>query len=121
MIEHHRMVVTQVLDVLRRHRLYLKAKCSFECSTVEYLGLVLSEGRVEMDPVKITGIWDWLTPKNITEVQSSVGFVNFYHRFIPDFSHVADPVRVTLRRGHSYTKILRDRGEPNRRDTLTQW
>ena len=30
-------------------------------------------------------------------------------------------VRVTLRRGHSYTKILRDRGEPNRCDTLTQW
>ena len=30
-------------------------------------------------------------------------------------------VRATLRRGHSYMKILRDRGEPNRRDTLTQW
>ena len=30
-------------------------------------------------------------------------------------------VRATLRRGHSYTKILRDRGELNRRDTLTQW
>ena len=30
-------------------------------------------------------------------------------------------VRVTLRRGHLYTKILRDRGELNRRDTLTQW
>ena len=30
-------------------------------------------------------------------------------------------VRVTLRRGHSYMKILRDRGEPNRCDTLTQW
>ena len=43
-IEHHQAVVTQVLDVLRRHRLYLKAeKCSFECSTVEYLGLVLSD------------------------------------------------------------------------------
>ena len=32
-----------------------------------------------------------------------------------------EAVRATLRRGHSYTKILRDRGEPNRRDTLTQW
>ena len=35
--------------------------------------------------------------------------------------YIADGVRATLRRGHSYTKILRDRGEPNRRDTLTQW
>ena len=57
MIEHHWEVVTQVLDVLQRHWLYLKAeKCTFECTTVEYLGLVLLEGRVEMDPVKITGV-----------------------------------------------------------------
>ena len=45
---------------------------------VEYLGLVLSEGRVEMDPVKIAGVRDWPTLKNVTEVQSFVGFVNFY-------------------------------------------
>ena len=34
---------------------------------------------------------------------------------------VWDFVRATLRRGHSYTKMLRDWGEPNRCDTLTQW
>ena len=37
---------------------------------VEYLDLVLSEGQVEMDPIKISGVRDWLTPKNITEVQA---------------------------------------------------
>ena len=67
-------------------------KCTFECTTVEYLGLVLSEGQVEMDPIKITGVRDWLTPKNVTEVQSFVGFVNFYYRFILEFSHVASPL-----------------------------
>ena len=93
MIEHHWAVVTQVLDVLQKHCLYLKAKkCSFKCSTVEYLGLVLSEGCIEMDPIKIAGVRDWPTPKNVTEVQSFVGFVNFYRRFIPDFSHVAGPL-----------------------------
>jgi len=92
-IEHHREIVTRVLAVLQKHWLYLKAeKCSFECPSVEYLGLILFEGRVEMDPVKITSVRDWLTPKNITEVQSFVGFMNFYHRFIPDFSHVASPL-----------------------------
>ena len=89
-IEHHQAVVTQVLDVLQRHQLYLKAKkCSFKFSTIEYLGLVLSEGRVEMDPIKIAGVQDWPTPKNVTEVQSFVGFINFYCRFIPNFSLVA--------------------------------
>ena len=59
MIEHHQEVVTQVLDVLRKHWLYLKVeKCTFECSMVEYLGLVLLEGQAEMDPVKITRVRD---------------------------------------------------------------
>ena len=59
MIKHHREVVTRVLDILRKHQLYLKAEtCTFECTTVEYLGLVLSEGQVEMDPGKITGVRD---------------------------------------------------------------
>ena len=59
---------------------------------VEYLGLVLFEGWVEMDPIKIARVRDWLTLKNDTEVQSFMGFVNFYHRFIPEFSHVASPL-----------------------------
>ena len=59
---------------------------------VEYLGLVLSEGQVEMDPVKIAGVRDSPTLKNVTEVQSFVGFVNFYCRFIPEFLHVAGPL-----------------------------
>ena len=59
---------------------------------MEYLGLILLEGHVEMDPVKIAGVQDWPTPKNVTEVQSFVGFVNFYCRFIPKFSHVASPL-----------------------------
>ena len=64
----------------------------FECTMVEYLGLVLSEGRMEMDPIKIARVRNWLTPKNVTEVQSFMGFVNFYCRFIPEFSHVATPL-----------------------------
>ena len=79
--------------MLQKHQLYLKAeKCSFEHLSVEYLGLILSEGSVEMDPVKITGIRDWPTPKNVTKVQSFMGFVNFYCRFIPEFSHIASPL-----------------------------
>ena len=103
MIEHHREVVTRVLDILRKHRLYLKAeKCTFESSTVEYLGLVLLEGWVEMVPIKIAGVRDWPTPKNITEVQSFVGFVNFYCRFIPEFSHVASPLHCLTKKAEPW-------------------
>jgi len=103
MIEHHQEVVSHVLDTLQRYRLYLKAdKCSFECSKVEDLGLILSEGCIEMDPVKIAGVKEWPTPKNVTEVQSFVSFINFYRRFIPDFSHVAKPLNQLTKKGEPW-------------------
>src|SRR5467141_2360613 len=98
--EEHHAIVVRVLDILCRHRLNLKAeKCTFGQPTVEYLGLILSEGRVEMDPVKVASVRDWPTPRNVTEVQSFVGFVNFYRRLIQDFSHVAKPLHQLTKKG----------------------
>src|SRR5882672_4903000 len=98
--EEHHAIVVWVLDILRRHRLYLKAeKCMFGQPTVEYLGLILSEGHVEMDPVKVAGVRDWPTPRNVTKVQSFIGFINFYQQFIQDFSHVAKPLHQLTKKG----------------------
>ena len=66
------------------------------------MGLVLLEGWVEMDPIKITGVRDWLILKNITEVQSFVGFVNFYCRFILEFSHVASPLHCLTKKAEPW-------------------
>src|SRR5882672_2081844 len=60
--EEHHAIVVWVLDILHRHRLYLNAKkCTFGQPMVEYLGLILSEGHIEMDPVKVASIRDWPT------------------------------------------------------------
>jgi hypothetical protein len=45
-----------------------------------------------MDPVKVAGVVDWPEPCNKREVQSFLGFTNFYRRFIKDFSHHARPL-----------------------------
>jgi hypothetical protein len=42
---------------------------------------------IEIDLVKIARIEDWPTPTNKKEVQSFIGFINFYYQFIPGFSH----------------------------------
>jgi hypothetical protein len=91
-LEEHRRITCLVLDRMREHKLYLRPeKCEFEFEKVriEYLGVIISHNKVEMDPVKIAGVADWPTPSNKKEVQSFVGFVNFYRRFIPGFSHHA--------------------------------
>ena len=45
-----------------------------------------------MDPVKVAGVSKWPTPTNRKEVQSFLGFINFYWRFIEGFSHIARPL-----------------------------
>ena len=86
-LELHRKVVNRVLDILRKNKLYLKAeKCEFERTQVEYLGLIISHGKMGIDPVKIEGVTKWLVPTCVKDVQSFLGFVNFYRRFIQDFA-----------------------------------
>jgi hypothetical protein len=76
--EHHQMTCL-VLDCMHKYKLYLQPdNCEFEKVRIEYLGIIISHNKVEMDPVKIAGVVDWLIPSNKKEVQSFVGFVNFY-------------------------------------------
>jgi hypothetical protein len=78
-LEEHHWITCLVLDHMREHKLYLRLeKYEFEKTKIEYLGVIISHYKVEMDPVKIAGVVDWPTPSNKKEVQSFVGFVNFY-------------------------------------------
>jgi hypothetical protein len=83
-LEEHSQITRLMLDHMHEHKLYLRPeKCEFEKARTEYPGVIISHNKVEMDLVKIAGVADWLMPSNKKEV----GFVNFYQRFIPGFSH----------------------------------
>ena len=77
-------------------------KCTFGQATVEYLGLIFSEGHVEIDLVKVAGVQEWLTLRNVTKVQSFVGFVNFYQCFIQDFLHITKPLHQLMKKGEAW-------------------
>ena len=69
-LEEHRRVTHRVLGRLAEHQLYLRPeKSEFEKTRIEYLGLIISENKVEMDPVKIAGVAEWPEPRNKWEVQ----------------------------------------------------
>jgi transposase InsO family protein len=92
-LEEHRKIVSEVLKRLKKHKLFLKPeKCEFERTQIEYLGLIVGQGRAEMDPVKVAGVKEWPTPTCKKEVQAFLGFINFYRRFVKDFSHHARPL-----------------------------
>jgi hypothetical protein len=94
-LNEHRQTVKEVLEVLRKHKLYLKPeKCEFEKTKIEYLGMIISEGFVQMDPVKVKGVADWPIPKLKRHVQEFLGFTNFYRRFIKDYGKIAKPLTI---------------------------
>src|SRR3979490_277660 len=77
-LEEHRSTVKHVLALLQEHDLYLKPeKCEFEKEKVEYLGLVVSEGKVEMDPVKVEGVSRWPVPRQRMNCNSSWALSTF--------------------------------------------
>jgi hypothetical protein len=62
-LEKHCQITCLVLDCMHEHKLYLRPeKCEFEKTRIEYLGVIISHNKVEMDPVKIAGVADWLMP-----------------------------------------------------------
>jgi hypothetical protein len=78
-ITEHCRIMRLVLERLCKHKLFLRHdKCEFEQMMIKYLGLIISQGEIQMDPVKVAGVMEWLTPMTKKEVQSFLGFVNFY-------------------------------------------
>jgi len=101
--EEHERAVRRVLEILAEHKLFLRLeKCEFHRKQIEYLGLVISENTVAMDPIKVAGVREWPTPESRTDVQAFVGFVNFYRRFIQDFSTIARPFFDLTRSDHAW-------------------
>ena len=77
--EEHECHVRQVLDTLRKHKLYTNPKkCIFFREEIDFVGHIVGRGVVKMDPDKISAIRDRMVPKNPTEVRSFLGLTNYY-------------------------------------------
>ena len=82
-----------VLSRLRANKLYAKlSKCTFGVQEIEYLGFVLKAGKIAMNPNKTDAIKAWIRPKSRRDVQSFLGLINYYRRFIKDCSKIAKPL-----------------------------
>ncbi len=85
-----------------------RSKCHFFQCSIRYLGHVVSEDRVSTDPDKVSVVKSWPVPKSASEVQSFLGFVGFYHRFVRGFSKIARPL-------HQLTQGLNQRGKKSKK------
>src|SRR4029077_13684459 len=99
----HELRVNHILDKLEKFDLFLKPeKCKFHQREVEYLGVLIGNGTVKMDPVKVQGISEWPTPETVKDVRSFLGFCNFYRAFIKNFSEIARPLNDLTRKNEQF-------------------
>ena len=102
-LDEHRQVVREVLEILRKNRLFLKPeKCVFGVQKVEFLGYEVSPGRLAMNETKVNGIKEWPTPTKDKDIRSFLGFGNFYQRFISNFAEIAWPLNELTRKGQEW-------------------
>ena len=92
-VAEHEQHLRLVFDALLKEKLYLvPEKCSFFQTEVPFLGYVLSDKGLAMDPAKVKSVVDWPVPKTLKEVQGFMGLANFCRKFIKDFAEVAGPM-----------------------------
>ena len=101
--EDHERHLRLVLQTLKEHKLYAKfSKSKFWLKEVSFLGHVISEKGIAVDPAKVKAVVDWKQPENPTEVRSFLGLAGYYRRFIQDFSKLAGPLTNLTRKNSRF-------------------
>ena len=96
----HKQHLTQVLRCLARHNLRVKLKkCSFYKSEMPFLGHVLSEGRVSVEPEKVEALQRWKRPlTTVKQVRQFLGLASYYRMFVPGFATLVTPLTHMTRK-----------------------
>ena len=101
--EGHDEVVEEVLRRLEENDLYVKLeKCMWKVWKVPFPGVVMGEGKVEMEEDKVEGVLKWPTPQCVRDVRKFLGLANYYRRFVKDFAKVALPMNRLTRKDEKW-------------------
>jgi RNase H-like domain found in reverse transcriptase/Reverse transcriptase (RNA-dependent DNA polymerase) len=117
-VQRHRTYVKRILAKLMEHNLFLKPeKCVFEQQSIEFLGVWITQGEVQMDDTKVEKVRNWRPLTNITEVRKFLDFTGYYCYFIKDYSKIARPL---LQLTHLTSTWHWDKDEQTAFETLRQ-
>ena len=78
---------------LEENDLYVKPeKCAWKVQKVNFLGVIMGKGKIEMEEDKVAGVLKWPVPKTVRDVRKFLGLANYYRRFVKNFAEIARPL-----------------------------
>ncbi|GJU58437.1 putative reverse transcriptase domain-containing protein [Tanacetum coccineum] len=101
--EEHEKHLKIILELLKKEQLYAKfSKCDFWLESVQFLGHVINNKGVHVDPAKVEAIRNWSAPTTPTEVRQFLGLAGYYRRFIEGFSLISKPLTKLTQKNKKY-------------------
>ena len=95
----HLQLLGDILGRLEGAGLKVKlSKCEWARTQLRYLGHILNRQGKSPDPSKLSAIKDLPPPTCVKQLETFLGKVGYYHRFIPDYAHLAKPLNVLRRK-----------------------
>jgi len=97
--EGHDEIVKEILRRLEKNNLYIKPeKYVWKARKIGFLGMIIGPNGIEIEKEKVDRVLSWPEPKNMKDVRKFLGLVNYYRRFIKNFTQVARPMNVLMRK-----------------------
>ncbi|GJV30664.1 putative reverse transcriptase domain-containing protein [Tanacetum coccineum] len=101
--DEHEVHLRLVLELLKKEELYAKfSKCEFWLQEVQFLGYVVNQNGIHVDPSKIDAVKNWKAPTTPSEIRSFLGLAGYYRRFIANFSKIAKPLTFLTQKNKKY-------------------
>ena len=93
------------------------SKCEFWLKKVPFLGHILSEDGISIDPSKVQEVMDWKALTSVHEVWSFLGLAGYYRRFILDFSMIAKPMTRLLQKDEKFNWTIECEKQPHTQES----
>jgi hypothetical protein len=101
--EEHEEHLRCVLQKLREKQLYAKfSKCDFWLKEVSFLGHIITDGGISVDPAKVEDVLKWEPPRSVKEIRSLLGLAGYYRRFIEGCSKIVKPLTTLLEKDREF-------------------
>ena len=102
--QHHQQIVRELLQIFQENSYFLQpAKCKFEVSKIECLGLVVNGTTFSVDLKKADGLHNWpRTLSTVKEVQSILGVLGYQRPFIPYYADITRPLTALTKKNNPF-------------------